>query len=558
MPATPSVDAQYLDTLYQNIQDAHVALRPAVSITPLLHSPRLSALTGCEVLLKCEHLQHTGSFKFRGASNKMRLLPAEARKQGVIAASSGNHGQALALAGNPRVLLADEPTSALDPRLAREALAMFDTLRAELGVSVLLVSHDLPLVARHAGQLAILRRGEVVEQGASAAIFAAPRHAYTRDLLAADRLPAPDAPSPGPELLRLDAVQVAYPGQARPAVSGISLALHRGECLALVGESGSGKSSLGRALLRLLRHGVGGRIFFDGEDLLAAGRGRLRALRRRIGVVFQDPYASLDPRMRVGDLVAEPLRIHGIVPAQGQAAHVAGLLDAVGLAPELAARFPHQLSGGQRQRVAVARALVGRPSILLADEPTGNLDSRTSAEIMALFDELHRSGQTVVVVTHEPDIAAHCRRTIRVSDGKIVEVGRVFRLTPFALVRRIGGCRNRRVHRDRGAVHSKGAAQIAGGRRVGHGAAGQPAEFGHLRPWDGLVAGHPHPHGRGHARQPHPLFGAAQLLPAGTGDEVVVHAWGARAFAGRQRGREVPHRARAERIEAFAHLPVVA
>ena len=332
---------------------------------------------------------------------------------------------ALALAGNPRVLLADEPTSALDPRLAREALAMLDTLRADLGVSVLLVSHDLPLVARHAGQLAILRQGEVVEQGASAAIFAAPRHAYTRELLAADRLPAPDAPAPGAELLRLDAVQVAYPGQARPAVTGISLALHRGECLALVGESGSGKSSLGRALLRLLRQGVGGHILFDGEDLLAAGRGRLRALRRRIGVVFQDPYASLDPRMRVRDLVAEPLRIHGITPAPGRAAHVAGLLESVGLAPELATRFPHQLSGGQRQRVAIARALATGPDLLVCDEAVSALDAQHRAGVLALLAKLKRErGLALLFITHDWQAArALAERCAVLADGRLVALG---------------------------------------------------------------------------------------------------------------------------------------
>ncbi len=332
---------------------------------------------------------------------------------------------ALALAGNPRVLLADEPTSALDPRLARDALAMFDTLRAELGVSVLLVSHDLPLVARHASQLAILRQGEVVEQGDSAAIFAAPRHAYTRELLAADQLPAADAPAPGSELLRLDAVRVAYPGQARPAVSDISLALHRGECLALVGESGSGKSSLGRALLRLLRRGVGGRILFDGEDLLGAGRGRLRALRRRIGVVFQDPYASLDPRMRVADLVAEPLRIHGITPPEGRASRVANLLESVGLAPGLAARFPHQLSGGQRQRVAIARALATEPELLVCDEAVSALDAQHRAGVLALLGRLKRErGLALLFITHDWQAArALAERCAVLEDGRLVALG---------------------------------------------------------------------------------------------------------------------------------------
>ena len=332
---------------------------------------------------------------------------------------------ALALCGSPRVLLADEPTSALDPRLARESLALFDQLRGELGVSVLLVSHDLPLVARHAGRLAILRRGEVVEQGDSAAIFAAPGHPYTRELLAADRLPAPDAPSPGPQLLQLDRVHVSYAGQPRPAVEGLSLFLHRGECLALVGESGSGKSSLGRALLRLLRQGVRGRIVFDGEDLLAAGRGRLRALRRRIGVVFQDPYASLDPRMRVCELVAEPLRIHGLTPPEGRTGHVASLLASVGLPPELASRYPHQLSGGQRQRVAIARALATGPDLLVCDEAVSALDAQHRAGVLALLARLKRErGLAVLFITHDWQAARSlAERCAVLEHGRLVALG---------------------------------------------------------------------------------------------------------------------------------------
>ena len=332
---------------------------------------------------------------------------------------------ALALCGSPRVLLADEPTSALDPRLARESLALFDQLRGELGVSVLLVSHDLPLVARHAGRLAILRRGEVVEQGDSAAIFAAPGHPYTRELLAADRLPAPDAPSPGPQLLQLDRVHVSYAGQPRPAVVGLSMFLHRGECLALVGESGSGKSSLGRALLRLLRQGVRGRIVFDGEDLLAAGRGRLRALRRRIGVVFQDPYASLDPRMRVCELVAEPLRIHGLTPPEGRTGHVASLLASVGLPPELASRYPHQLSGGQRQRVAIARALATGPDLLVCDEAVSALDAQHRAGVLALLARLKRErGLAVLFITHDWQAARSlAERCAVLEHGRLVALG---------------------------------------------------------------------------------------------------------------------------------------
>ncbi|KAA2284687.1 ATP-binding cassette domain-containing protein [Arenimonas fontis] len=332
---------------------------------------------------------------------------------------------ALALAGHPALLLADEPTSALDPRLAGEALALLNRLREEQGLALLLVSHDLPLVARHAQRLAVLERGECVEQGDAAAVFANPAHHYTRGLLAASRLPSPPEPAPGPHLLRLETVSVRYRRAPAPAVAGISLDLHRGECLALLGESGSGKSSLGRALLRLLRRGVGGRVLLDGEDLLAADRRRLRALRRRIGVVFQDPAASLDPRMRVHELISEPLRIHGLADAAKRRARAEDLLAAVGLDPALAERFPHRLSGGQRQRVAIARALATDPDLLVCDEAVSALDAQHRAGVLALLGRLKRErGLALLFITHDLEAAyALAERTAVLRAGRMVALG---------------------------------------------------------------------------------------------------------------------------------------
>ena len=332
---------------------------------------------------------------------------------------------ALALAGAPRVLLADEPTSALDPRLARETLGLLDRLRVELGLSVLLVSHDLPLVAAYAQRVAILRRGELVERGDAAAVFANPTHDYTRELLAADHLPAAQPAAPGPLLLDVAALSVRYPRAPAPALSNASLKLHRGECLAVVGESGSGKSTLGRAVLRLARSGTSGRIALDGEDLLAAGTGRLRALRRRIGVVFQDPYASLDPRMRVVDLIAEPLRIHAIGDHGSRRAKALALLADVGLDPALARHWPHQLSGGQRQRVAIARALATDPDLLVCDEAVSALDAHHRAGVLALLQRLKRGrGLALLFITHDFAAArALAERTTVIEDGRIVACG---------------------------------------------------------------------------------------------------------------------------------------
>ena len=332
---------------------------------------------------------------------------------------------AIALAGAPKVLLADEPTSALDPRLAREALQLLDEQRRALDLAVLLVSHDLPLVARHAGHVAILRAGELVESGPSAAVFASPRHDYTRELLAADTLPAPEPSTPGPQLLQLDDVSLTYPRATTPAVQVDTLSLHRGECLALVGESGSGKSSLARAVLRLLRGGVHGRILLDGEDLLAAGGQSLRALRRRIGVVFQDPYASLDPRMRIDDIVGEPLRIHGDGDREARRAKASTLLAAVGLDPAIAPRYPHQLSGGQRQRVAIARALSTDPELLVCDEAVSALDAHHRAGVLALLARLKRErGLALLFITHDFAAArALAERAAWLVDGRVKAVG---------------------------------------------------------------------------------------------------------------------------------------
>jgi len=244
-------------------------------------------------------------------------------------------------------------------------------------------------------------------------------------LLAADQLPAPAPSQPGELVLAVTQLAVRYPRAQQAAVRQVDLSLHRGECLALVGASGSGKSSLGRALLRLFRHGVQGQILFEGEDLLLAGRERLRRMRGRLGVVFQDPYASLDPRMRVADIVAEPLRIHESLDADGRRERVLAALADVGLSPELASRYPHQFSGGQRQRIAIARALVRRPSLLVCDEAVSALDARHRADILALLASLKtKHGLAMLFITHDMAAARTLADRVAVMDqGRLVEQG---------------------------------------------------------------------------------------------------------------------------------------
>jgi ABC-type microcin C transport system duplicated ATPase subunit YejF len=332
---------------------------------------------------------------------------------------------ALALAGDAQLLIADEPTSALDPRLAREMLDLLDRLRRERGLSLLLISHDLPLVGRYAQQVMILRRGQPLEAGDTARVFAQPQHEYTRELLAADRLPAAGAGAVGESLLQVQRLQVRYPRAPQPALRQASFELRRGQCLALLGESGSGKSSLGRALLRLLHGETRGRVLLDGEDLLTATRPRLRALRRRLGVVFQDPYASLDPRQRVAEIVSEPLRIHTDADAAARRRQAATLLAQVGLDENALDRYPQQFSGGQRQRIAIARALALDPELLVCDEAVSALDAQHRLGVLELLARLKRErGLALLFITHDLMAArALAERIAVLHQGELVEQG---------------------------------------------------------------------------------------------------------------------------------------
>ncbi len=340
---------------------------------------------------------------------------------------------AIALACGPELIIADEPTSALDATVARRVLDRLAERTAARGTAVLLITHDLAMAAERADRLVVLNGGEVVESGPTARILAAPRHPYTKRLLSSAPSLAPgpprrERPRTGEPLLVLREVRKRFrarSGEAITAVDGVGFELGRGETLALVGESGSGKSTTARIALRLIDadHGT---VVFDGEDLTAARRGRLRALRRRFQVVYQNPYSSLDPRWRVGAIVEEPLRAYGIGDRAARRDRVRELLGQVALPERFAERRPAELSGGQRQRVAIARALALHPDLLVLDEPVSALDASVQAQILELLDRLQSEldlsylfiSHDLAVVRRISDHVAVMRR------GRIVETGR--------------------------------------------------------------------------------------------------------------------------------------
>jgi ABC-type glutathione transport system ATPase component len=339
---------------------------------------------------------------------------------------------AAALAHRPKLLIADEPTTALDAPLRKEILALISELRAEQGLAMLLVSHDLAAVAAHADRILVLNEGRMVETGTADEILRQPREAYTKALITASpRLsdPAPALPAIDAPLLEARGVAVSFPrpGWRRGSFSAVEeagLTLAAGEGLALVGGSGSGKSTLARAIARLgpMR---AGEVFWRGEPL--PSRASIRPIERRhIQPVFQDPVASLDPQWRVSEIIGEPLRY--LAPATSaieRTRKVEALLEEVGLSPEFATRRPRQLSGGQAQRVAIARALIADPELLLLDEATSALDVLVAGRVLDLLADLQRSrGLAILFISHDLAVARRlCHRIAVMEAGHIVEVG---------------------------------------------------------------------------------------------------------------------------------------
>ncbi len=345
---------------------------------------------------------------------------------------------AMALSCNPSLLIADEPTTALDVIIQAQILDLIKKLQQEIGASVLFITHDLGVVAEIANRVVVMQKGVIVEQGTAMDIFTNPQHPYTQRLLGA--VPRIDALKPVPEvkarpkiLLDVRKLRKWFPVKGGifqrtvghiKAVNDVDLQLYHGEVLGLVGESGSGKTTAGRAILRLVEP-TAGEVVFDGVDVAKLPLGQMRLYRRKMQIIFQDPYASLNPRMTIGDIIAEPLVIHKLFNGRKERdRRVAQLLELVQLDPSLVNRYPHEFSGGQRQRVGIARALAVEPEFIVADECVSALDVSIRRDVLDLIKDLRaRLGLTMLFISHDLAVVEDISERVAVMyKGDIVEV----------------------------------------------------------------------------------------------------------------------------------------
>jgi microcin C transport system ATP-binding protein len=383
----------------------------------------------------------------RGAAARARVIEllklvglaeAESRLDAYPHQLSGGQRQrvmiAMALANEPDILIADEPTTALDVTIQAQILKLLKDLQRRFGMALLLITHDLTIVRKMADRVLLMTQGEIVEQGATKDIFERPQHAYTKHLLAAQPKGLPQAVAADAKIiLAAKDIRVWFPikrGALRrtvghvKAVDGVDLAIRAGQTLAVVGESGSGKTTLGLALLRLTDSQ--GSIRYEGRDIEGLSPGAMRPLRRELQIVFQDPFASLSPRLSLAQIVGEGLTVHGI---GGDAAARRKLIEDVmaelGLDPAAADRYPHEFSGGQRQRIALARAMVLKPRLIVLDEPTSALDMSVQAQIVDLLRELQqRHGVAYLFISHDLRVVrALAHEVLVLKDGKAVERG---------------------------------------------------------------------------------------------------------------------------------------
>ena len=339
---------------------------------------------------------------------------------------------AMALACEPDLLLADEPTTALDVTVQAEILKLLNDLQARLGMAMLMITHDLNIVRHMADDVCVMKDGEIVEAGTTTQIFGTPRYAYTQHLLAAEPKGEPlEVGASAEEVMACDNLKVHFPIKAGvfrstrgyvKAVDGVTISVREGQPVGVVGESGSGKTTLGMALLRLERSK--GPIRFRGENIQGQNFKQMLPLRQSMQIVFQDPYGSLSPRMSIGQIVEEGLKVHaaGMDRAERRAL-IGETLEEVGLDPEVQDRYPHEFSGGQRQRVSIARALVLKPRLIVLDEPTSALDMSVQAQIIDLLRDLQaRHGLAYLFISHDLKvIRAISHEVVVMRAGKVME-----------------------------------------------------------------------------------------------------------------------------------------
>ena len=344
---------------------------------------------------------------------------------------------AMALANRPDILIADEPTTALDVTVQAQILHLIKDLQSRYGMAVVLITHDLTIVRQFSDYVYVMQNGAVQEHNVTEEVFGNPQHAYTRHLLASDPkgVANPLTEDTG-TILKGEDVRVAFTlkrgGFFRPdffelvAVDNLSIDLKRHETLGLVGESGSGKTTFGQALVRLISND-GGRITFDGEDIHSFDRNQMRPLRSRMQIVFQDPFASLNPRMSIRQIIEEGLIVNQMGRARERLERVRQALSDAGLPTDILSRFPHEFSGGQRQRIAIARAIALEPEFILLDEPTSALDLSVQAQIIDLLRKLQdEKGLSYLFISHDLKVVrALCHRVVVMQQGKIVEQGPV-------------------------------------------------------------------------------------------------------------------------------------
>ncbi|SFV90812.1 Oligopeptide transport ATP-binding protein OppF (TC 3.A.1.5.1) [hydrothermal vent metagenome] len=346
---------------------------------------------------------------------------------------------AMALACEPEVLIADEPTTALDVTVQAQVLSLLKEIRDKRGLSILFITHDLAVVSQIADTIAVMKDGKIVEQADANTLFASPSHPYTRQLLenAVAQKVSKEKEVSAEVLLNVETLKVYFPvkrgffGQVRQvvkAVDGVSLTIERGKTLALVGESGSGKTTLGQAILSLVPVS-GGSIWFGTDEITALPKKIRQVYRKKIQVIFQDPFAALDPRMNIGQIIKEGMESLGVGPRTPKEQHryIEEILRKVELDSAYIDRYPHELSGGQRQRVGIARALAVDPELIICDEPTSALDVTVRAQILHLLKRLQQErGLSYLFITHDLSLVPDIAHDVAVMcSGKIVEQGRV-------------------------------------------------------------------------------------------------------------------------------------